>query len=467
MNKGKTIAQTITDRTDYAQNPDKTRQGDLVTGYRCDPHIVDTEFLLAKQEYLSATGRHQGIKDILAYHIRQAFKPGEITAELANKLGRELAMRFTKGKHAFIVATHEDRKHIHCHIIFNSTNLDSNGKFRNPLRSNKIVRRISDQICLENGLFVIENPKPSRGHYGTWLGDKKEPTWREKLQQLIDDVLKKKPADFDTFIKLLRDLDVEIKQRGKTFSIRMKTPDAHGKKQKGFIRFRSLPEDYSEDAIRDRISGKRTVTPKQSKPQFQPPTQPQKINLLIDIQNSIKAQNSPGYERWAKIFNLKQAAQTLLFLQDNDITEIEKLNEKAQRAKDDFNNINTHIQAIDIRLKDISTLQKHIGTYSKTRDVFVAYRKSGYSKKYLSEHEQDISAHKEAKKYFDEQKLEKLPTIKMLQTKYATLSADKKKLYGEYHDARKFMQEILTVKQNAEQLLNYRNDGKTKENERI
>jgi len=119
-NKGKNIAQTITDRTDYVKNPDKTHKGELVTSYQCNPRIVDAEFLLSKQQYRDITGRDQGSHDVLAYHIRQSFKPGEITPELANKLGYELAMRFTKGRHAFIVATHIDRNHFHNHIIFNS-----------------------------------------------------------------------------------------------------------------------------------------------------------------------------------------------------------------------------------------------------------------------------------------------------------------------------------------------------------
>ena len=106
VNKGKTIAQTITDRTDYAENPDKTRKGELVTGHECDPHTADAEFLLSKEQYHEITGRDQGKRDVLAYHIRQAFKPGEITPEDANKIGRELALRYTKGRHAFIVATH-------------------------------------------------------------------------------------------------------------------------------------------------------------------------------------------------------------------------------------------------------------------------------------------------------------------------------------------------------------------------
>ena len=335
VNKGKTIAQTITDRTDYAENPDKTRKGELVSGYQCEPRTADTEFLLSKQQYSTITGRNQGKHNVLAYHIRQAFKPGEITPEQANKLGCELVMRFTKGRHAFIVATHIDRNHIHNHIVFNSTSLDCTRKFDDPRRSGRIIRRISDQICAENGLSIIENPKPSKGHYGTWLGDGKEPTWREKLEALIDDVLTKNPADFGTFIKLMESAKCEVKS-GKYISLRTDG-------QKRFIRLRSLSTDYSEDAIRERISGKRTVEPKR-KPVVT--AQPRKLNLLIDIQNSIKAQNSPGYAQWSKIFNLKTAASTLIFLQENGLDDIQKLREKAQQSKDDFNGINTRIQGM-------------------------------------------------------------------------------------------------------------------------
>lgn len=111
INKGKTVAQCLRERTDYAQNPEKTAKGDLVTGYQCDPMTVDEEFLLSKRQYQHITGKHQK-HEVIAYQIRQSFKPGEITPEEANQVGYELAERFTKGKHAFIVATHTDRAHI-------------------------------------------------------------------------------------------------------------------------------------------------------------------------------------------------------------------------------------------------------------------------------------------------------------------------------------------------------------------
>ena len=115
-NKGRTVAQSLGDRTDYAKNPEKTEKGELVTAYGCDPMTVDEEFLLQKRLYFQQTGKTQK-SDVIAYQIRQSFKPGEITPEEANRLGHELAMRFTKGKFSFIVATHTDRAHIHNHIL--------------------------------------------------------------------------------------------------------------------------------------------------------------------------------------------------------------------------------------------------------------------------------------------------------------------------------------------------------------
>jgi len=129
MNKGKSIQQCLKDRTDYAQNPEKTDGGILVSSYECDPKLVEEQFALAKREYQHNTGRENN-NDVIAYQIRQAFKPGEITPEEANRIGYETAMRWTKGRHAFIVATHVDKAHIHNHIIYNSTNLDCNRKFR-------------------------------------------------------------------------------------------------------------------------------------------------------------------------------------------------------------------------------------------------------------------------------------------------------------------------------------------------
>lgn len=196
-NKGKSVAACLKSRTDYAQNPDKTQQGELVSSYECSPLTVDEEFMLSKRQYELMTGRRQK-NDVIAYQIRQSFKPGEITAEEANKVGYELAMRFTKGKYAFIVATHTDREHIHNHIIYNSTALDSTRKFRDFLLSGLAVQRLSDLICLEHQLSVIEI-KPYRERQKRTLYPPRESN-RDKLCAVIDNILlNEKPADFEAF----------------------------------------------------------------------------------------------------------------------------------------------------------------------------------------------------------------------------------------------------------------------------
>ena len=151
-----TVGTAISDIIDYVQNPQKTDNGRLITSYQCDSRIADAEFLFNKRQYIAATGRVRGEDDVIAYHLRQSFVPGEITPEEANRLGCELARRFTKGKHAFIVCTHIDRKHTHNHIIFDATALDYQRKFRNFWGSTRAVRRLNDTICIENGYSIVE-----------------------------------------------------------------------------------------------------------------------------------------------------------------------------------------------------------------------------------------------------------------------------------------------------------------------
>ena len=219
VSHGKTIADCLTDRIDYSKNPEKTQGGELISAYECDPKTADAEFLYSKRQYQTITGREQR-HDVIAYQVRQSFKPGEITPEEANRVGYEFAERFLKGRHAFFVATHTDKKHIHNHIIWNSTTLDCKRKFRDFLGSGRAVARLSDAICTEHRLSVIADPKRGKNHYGKWLGDNAKPTHRELLCGLIDAALLQKPDSFDALLKLLRDSGCDVRRRGNTLSLR-------------------------------------------------------------------------------------------------------------------------------------------------------------------------------------------------------------------------------------------------------
>jgi len=174
--KGKSILQCLGERIDYSKNIGKTNQEEYISTYECDVKTAAAEFALAKREYGILSGREQK-SNVIAYQIRQSFKPGEVTPEEANQIGYALAMRFLKGEHAFIVCTHVDKKHLHNHVIFNSTTLDCKRKFKDFLGSGRAVGRLCDIICLEHGLSIIKNPKRYlHSTYDKWLGDKKKPS---------------------------------------------------------------------------------------------------------------------------------------------------------------------------------------------------------------------------------------------------------------------------------------------------
>ena len=453
--KGRTVGTAIEDIIDYVKNPEKTDHGKLITSWQCDSRTADAEFLLSKQQYIKKTGRTRGEDDVIAYHLRQSFRPGEITQEEANRLGCELARRFTKGNHAFIVCTHIDKAHIHNHIIWNSTALDESRKFRNFWGSTRAIRRLSDTICIQNGYSIVENPKAKGKSYNKWLGDQKKPSHRERICFTIDDALAKNPESLDALLELLCQAGYEIKHG--------KIPSLRGPEQSNFIRMDTLGDGYAPDELRAIIAGTRTHTPrKRSVPDT--PVKPSG-SLLIDIQAKLQEGKGAGYAKWAKSFNLKQMSQTMIYLEENGLLDLNTLNAQATVASATYHDLSRKIKNAEQRMTEIKILQQHIVNYSKTRNVYVGYRKAGYSKKYLAEHEADILLHKAAKKYFDDQGLERLPTYQSLQKEYAELMTQKKSMYSDYKKAQEKMRELQTAKANVDRILNMEIPESEKEKE--
>ena len=415
--KGRTVGTAITDIIDYVQNPQKTDNGRLITSYQCDSRIADAEFLFNKRQYIAATGRVRGEDDVIAYHLRQSFVPGEITPEEANRLGCELARRFTKGKHAFIVCTHIDRKHTHNHIIFDATALDYQRKFRNFWGSTRAVRRLNDTICIENGYSIVENPKPHGKSYNKWLGDRAKQSQRETLRVIIDQALEQKPADFDALLKLLEGMGCEVSRHGQSYSLKAPGWDNAARMSK------KLGKGYSEAELRAVLAGEKEHTPTRATLHPEPK---QTVSLMVDIQEKLRAGKGAGYQRWATGFNLKQMAQTMNYLSEHKLLDYKVLSEKTAAATARYNELSAQIKAAEKRMTEIAVLRTHIINYAKTREVYVAYRKAGYSKKFRAEHEADILLHQTAKKAFDELGTKKLPTVKSLQAEYAELMAQKK-----------------------------------------
>ena len=426
--EGRSIAAVLKDRIDYDKNPDKTKGG-----------------LLSKQIYEAETGRKRDPeKDVISYLIIQSFKPGEISPEDANKLGYQLALEFTGGQHQFLVATHVDKRHIHCHIEFNSTTLDCTHKFNNYRNTYQTIRKINDRLCREHGLSVIEKPKEKGKHYAEWANGKRGTSWKDKLRRTIDRVL---PAvsSYEEFLAAMRQEGYEIQTTRKVLSFRLASEG-----QERFTRAKTLGADYTLEAIKERI-GQPVKRPRRKAALLQ---KNGRVNLLLDIQSRLQGRG-PGYERWLKIHNLKEAAKTLNYLTEHNITEYDLLAARAVSVSENFEKTATAIKQYEHRMEQIAELKKHIINYAKTRDTYVAYRKASPREKarFRSAHEAELLLHEAAKRAFDEFGEKKLPTVKTLQAEYSDLLAKKKAAYEDYRRLRKENQELQTVKANVDALL--------------
>ncbi len=437
-NPNQTNSAVLHERIGYGLNPEKTNCKELVSSFACDKDIVASEFALAHKQYESETGRKRK-NDVLAYQIRQSFKPGEITPEEANAIGYELAERYLKGKSAFIVATHIDKAHIHNHIYFNAINLDCKSKHRDRKRSGKDIAKLSDLICIEHKLSTVLNQQKGNTAYNKWEGYIPYLSHRDLLRNDIDEAISLIPKDFDKFLELMIERGYEIKV-GKHIAFKKK-------EQKKFIRLRSLGEGYSEDEIRLSISERKVHNSKSN------PKQNEKTSLLIDVQKKLDEGKGQGYANWAKIFNLKQMAKTVMFLQENDFESIEKLLDDISALSSEISDMKSEIKNLEARLMELSTLKTQIINYAKTREVFEQYKASGYSKNFLSEHEGEIILHRAAKKTFDELGVKKLPSVKSINKEFDEVLKKKKGLYSQYHSSKEKHREMLKHQANIHSIL--------------
>ena len=445
---GSSIARVI----QYVKNPEKTQGESLVAGYGCNPALADAEFMFMKKTYLDRTGRYRGKDDVIAYHMRQAFLPGEITPEEANRLGQELAQRFTHGNNAYIVATHTDRHHIHNHIIISAVNLDCDRKFRNFLGSSFALRRLNDIICIENGYSVIEHPKKRGQRYNKWMEAhhvSKPPSQRDALRAAIENALTKHPKDLQELLSLLQSEGWEIKN-GKHIAV-------CGPGQERFKRLDSLGEGYTQDDLIQRIAagfqGEERKSPFQEKKYTIKQAALQKVNLLVDIQARLQKAKSPGYERWAKGFNLKEMAKTFSYLREHDLLDRAELDRRANEASGKTEKTMKRIREIEDRQREIAQIKTHISQYSKTREIYAQYKKSNWSPKFAAQHEQEIAMHRAAKKAFDTMGVKKLPKVAELIAEYESLQSEKNALYTDYKQDRDEMRQLLIVQENVRRIL--------------
>ena len=445
VTKIKPIKSTLSKALDYIQNPDKTDGKMLVSSFGCSYETADIEFGFTLAQAIDKGNN-------LAHHLIQSFEPGEVDYQKAHEIGKQLADAVTKGQHEYVLTTHIDKGHIHNHIIFCAVNFVDYHKYNSNKRSYYGIRNMSDKLCRENGLSVVVPGKGSKGKsYAEYQAEKTGTSWKGKLKIAIDALIPQ-VSSFEELLQRLQAAGYEIKP-GKYISCR-----APG--QERFTRLKTLGADYTEEAIKERIAGKRTKAAKAPKEQ-------RGVSLLIDIENSIKAAQSKGYEQWAKIHNLKQAAKTMNFLTEHKIEQYADLVSRIEEMAAESGQAADALKDAEKRLADMAVLIKNVSTFQKTKPAYDAYRKARNKDSYRAAHEREIILHEAAAKALKAAGVSKLPNLTALQSEYEALQAQKEALYADYGKLKKKVREYDIIKQNIDSILQAdRQPEREKETER-
>ena len=431
VTKIKPVKSTLSKALDYIENPDKTDGKMLVSSFGCSYETADIEFGYTLSQALDKGNN-------LAFHLIQSFAPGEVDYEKAHEIGKQLADAVTKGQHEYVVTTHIDKGHIHNHIIFCAVNFVDHHKYNSNKRSYYGIRNMSDKLCRENGLSVVVPGKGSKGKsYAEYQAEKTGTSWKGKLKIAVDALIPQ-VSSFEELLQRLQAAGYEIKP-GKYVSCR-----APG--QERFTRLKTLGADYTEEAIRERIAGRRAKAAKA-------PGEQRGVSLLIDIENSIKAAQSKGYEQWAKIHNLKQAAKTMNFLTEHKIEQYADLVSRIEEMAAESGQAADALKDAEKRLADMAVLIKNVSTYQKTKPVYDAYRKARNREKYRAGQEQAIILHEAAARSLKAAGIAKLPNLAALQSEYEALQAQKEALYADYGKLKKKVREYDIIKQNIDSIL--------------
>ena len=407
------IKATIDKAIDYICNPDKTDEQIYVSSYACAPETAAIDF-----KYTLDHCRENSPNK--AYHLIQAFAPGEVSYEEAHRIGKELADKVLEGKYSYVLTTHIDKGHIHNHIIFCAADNIEHNKYHDCKQSYYHIRNLSDELCKEHNLSVII-PGAQRGRkYKEWQSEQNGSAWKTQIRKDINFCIKS-ASTYEEFLLLMRAKGYEIK--GETFEegaakyISFRPLD-----KERFVRgsAKSLGKEYTKERIRERIERKRerkAVIPKRD----------YSARRLIDTSDE-KFKSSPGLQRWAAIENLKIAAQS-------------------------YNEVG-FLAELEHRIKDLAEIIKYAHQYKDNRSYHIGYKKAKNPDAYFRRYESQIILYGGARRMLEQADISlKGLNVDKLKAEYQKLMKQKSELTSTYKDCEKEVRELKRKQENLNQYL--------------
>lgn len=433
------ITATVDKAIAYICNPDKTDESIYISSYACASETAAIDFKYTLDHC-------RGNSPNKAYHLIQAFAPGEVSFEEAHQIGKELADKVLEGKYSYVVTTHIDRGHVHNHIIFCAADNIEHNKYHDCKPTYYRIRKLSDELCSEHNLSVIipggQQRQNCRGKkYNEWQADKNGTSWKPQLRKDINAVIKS-ASTYEEFLLLMRANGYEIK--GETFgedAAKYISFRPLGKDR--FVRgsIKSLGKEYTKERIKERIERKRerkAVIPKRDYAN----------RNLIDTSDE-KFQNNPGLNRWAATQNLKIVAQA--YTEAGSMKELEqKIATTASAGKE----AKQTVRKLENRLKDLAEIIKYAEQYKANRSYNTAYKKLKNPDAYFQKHESQIILYGGARRMLEQAGISlKGLNIDTLKSEYQELTAQKSELTSTYKNYEKELKSLNRKLENLNQYL--------------
>ncbi len=472
--KIKPIRKTLDKALAYIIDGEKTANGSLVSSYGCGVGTADIQMRLTAKQ---GSGRGNRI----AYHLMQSFSPDDnITPEQANKIGVEFAQKVIKGKYEFVVATHIDKGHIHNHIIFNATNFYDYTKYHYGAGERDRIREISDNLCRENNLSVIERTSGAKGK--TWYESKKKRSWKDIARMDIDDAISQAKT-FDEFLQIMElEKDYTIAQRGSFLRLhppgyeKMFRLDAH-----------NLGNAYTEEAIKDRIEHPenadkyKTVISKNTKENAESEKKentteskkdgarkdagetkkkqvckpdPRRINLIVDISKNLKAQESAGYEQALIRSNINTLVKTMNFLIKNNLKTADDFGNYYSGKMAEYKLIHDDTKNCENKMFASSEKIKFLQNYKKYHNLYMTAKRADANSKFFREHQDEITLFEASRLYFEHigENPDELNLSDLFEA-HKALNEDKAQTEKVFKSIKKELKELDIIRQNVEETL--------------
>jgi hypothetical protein len=287
-------------------------------------------------------------------------------------------------------------------------------------------RRGQQKLDLANAALTAAGQQPRQ---------KKFETAKEILRKQILDVLDN-AVNFEDFSdRLMQQYGIAVKEsRGRLSYL----PSGRTK----FIRAKHLGDKFDKAAVLATLQANAERKPKA---QFKQDT----IGKLIDIQAKLAAGKGTGYERWAKKYNLKAMAQTLIFLEEKGLTDEVALDQRITELDTKFHESLAVVKDLETRMADNKTLRRHAAAYTSTKNIAQQLKTANRPAAFEEQHRAELTAYRAAVAYFKANNITKLPSPKKLEAEYAQLASEKAKFYEQYKEAKEELLKLKTAKQNV------------------